>query len=310
MATLPLTALRTFEAVARTGSFQAAAKALFVSQSAISHQIRHLEDWLDQRLFERKGNCTLLLPHGEELAQTLTQSFADMEAACQRARLSGAQQPLIIAAIPSVAMCWLIPRLSDFHAAHPEVDLRIVYALHGGDIDFRDVHIAFVFADRGPTLPGVSSQPFLPGASVPVCSPALFDRLGPAPKHPADIPKLGLLHDGDASGWQKWLGQAGHETRQTLAGPVYEDFNMLRAAALSGQGVALCAKAMIRPDLDTGRLVALSECTVLDDHDYYLLTGPAATNMMAGQVRAFCDWALAARDLSASSLRISRSAAD
>lgn len=88
MSTPPLTALRTFEAVARLGSFRAAAEALCVTQSAVSHQVRNLEDWLGKPLFEREGNRTRLLPHGLDLANSLSASFKDIEAACQRLRNS------------------------------------------------------------------------------------------------------------------------------------------------------------------------------------------------------------------------------
>lgn len=296
MSNLPLTALRTFEAVARTGSFRAAADLLCVSQSAVSHQVRHLEERLGRRLFERRGNRTELLPHGAELARTLALSFAEIDQACRRASADQAPQPIVIAAIPSIAMCWLIPRLTEFRAAHPGIDLQVIYALHGHQINFRDVHIAFVFAATPPDLPDAEARFFLPGASGPVCSPALLDRPDTTPP-PEALLSLGLLHDGDATGWQRWLSQAGwRDDAGKLPGPVFEDFNLLRAAALSGQGVALCPRAMIRPDLEAGRLVALSDRTVLGDHDYYLLTRSAPPGALSDQILAFRDWALAARD--------------
>jgi LysR family transcriptional regulator, glycine cleavage system transcriptional activator len=148
MSTLPFNALRVFEAVARLGSFRAAAETLFVTQSAVSHQIHNIEKWLGKPLFEREGNRTRLLPHGVELARNLAVSMAEIEAACDRARDSS--QALVIAAIPSVAMCWLIPRLNNFRAAYPKIEVRIVYAMHGRDINFHDNHLAFVFAEEAP----------------------------------------------------------------------------------------------------------------------------------------------------------------
>ena len=112
MTTPPLNALRAFEAVARFGSFKAAADALFVTQSAISHQVRHFEDWLGTPLFEREGNRARLLPHGADLGRALSLSLSEIEAACNRLRAGTASQALVIATIPSVAMCWLIPRLT------------------------------------------------------------------------------------------------------------------------------------------------------------------------------------------------------
>lgn len=296
MAQLPLNALRAFEAAARLGSFNAAAEALFVTQSAISHQIRHLEEWLGAPLFSRGGRRPRILPHGEVLARSLDLSFSEIAAACQRAGESQGPQTLVIAAIPSVAICWLIPRLKAFRAQHPDIEIRVIYAMHGREVDFRDVHLAFVFADGMPAKPGLTAMPFLPGASVPVCSPALADGLGGQLPSAAAILASGLLHDTDATGWQVWLHKAQADVPAQLPGPVFEDFNLLRAAALSGQGIALCPVAMIRDDLDTGRLVQLSSISVLEQFNYYLVSGNPAEPSIRIAMQAFTDWVLASRN--------------
>lgn len=291
----PLTALRAFEAVARFGSFRAAADALCVTQSAVSHQIRNVEDWLGQPLFEREGNRTRLLPHAMDLAHSLSLSFTEIEAACQRARSQSTGQALVIAAIPSIAMCWLIPRLSRFRAAHPDIETRIVYALHGQDINFQDVHLAFVFSKGAPRVSNVKSQFFLGGESVPVCSPALLRGSGGRAQTDQDILRLGLLHDGDASGWAGWMQRRDTSDTAVFTGATFEDFNLLRAAALSGQGAALCPLAMVQADLDMGRLVQLSERTTTDGFDYYLLSVTSARQQVNRQAQVFCDWAMAER---------------
>lgn len=294
IATPPLNALRTFESVARLGSFRAAAESLCVSQSAISHQIRNIEEWLGKPLFEREGNRTRLLPHGEDLAQSLSLSFREIEAACLRTRNAG--QPLAIAAIPSMAMCWLIPRLRRFNALHPGIETRVVYALHGHDINFNDIHLAFVFSKGPPQIPNVDSQYFLSGQSVPVCSPALLKNFGRKPLTGQDFVQLGLLHDGDASGWKEWLAGQDIDTRAVAAGAAFEDFNLLRAAALSGQGVALCPLAMVQPDLASGALVQLSNQMTPDIYNYYLLSTISSNPQMTQHAKAFRNWALAERD--------------
>ncbi|MDO5703547.1 MAG: LysR substrate-binding domain-containing protein [Paracoccus sp. (in: a-proteobacteria)] len=296
MADLPsLNALRAFEAVVRTGSFRAAAESLFVTQSAVSHQIKQLEEWFGTPLFAREGNRTQPLPHAKELARALSLSFAEMKSACHRVRNHKISQPLEVAAIPSVAVCWLIPRLARFRTLHPDIDIRIIYAIHGRDVTFRDADFAFVFSRGRPTVPDMEVKPFLPGDSVPVCSPLLAIRR--APGDPAQtIPALGLLHDTDLSGWQAWLTLAGAADCQTPPGPVFEDFNLLRAAVLSGQGVALCPMSMIRPDLEAGHLVCLSELTVISEWGYFLLQKPAAEQNEKS--RAFGEWIMAERDRS------------
>ena len=299
MTSLPLNALRAFEAVASLGSFRAAAEALFVTQSAVSHQIKNVEEWLGRSLFEREGNRTRLLPHGADLARSLAGSLAEIEAACNRAR--NISQPLVIAAIPSVAMCWLIPRLSRFRTAHPEVEIRIVYAMHGREINFHDVHLAFVFAKQAPSGPMIDAQFYLAGQSVPVCSPSRLAHLGHAPETVTDFLTLGLLHDGTPTGWTNWLSGVGgglpdQASAASFDGTTFEDFNLLRAAALSGQGVALCPKAMIQPDLKSGGLVQISQRVQDDGYNYYLLSSTSVAPLVNRQAQVFLDWAMAERD--------------
>lgn len=289
----PLNALRAFEAVARLGSFRAAADVLCVTQSAVSHQVRNLEEWLGKPLFEREGNRARLLPHGRDLAHSLSSSLKEIDAACQRTRSSS--QALVIAAIPSIAMCWLIPRLSRFRAAHPQVETRIVYAFHGHQINFHDVHLAFVFSRGEPSMPNVDSLYFLSGQCVPVCSPALLHSLGRKPQTDADILRLGLLHDGDSAGWKNWLQGCESNRQAADNGATFEDFNLLRAAALSGQGVALCPLAMVQSDIDSGSLVQISDRITTDGFDYYLLSAITASPEVTRQAQVFRDWAIAER---------------
>lgn len=265
----PLNALRVLEAVARTGSYRAAAAALFVTQPAISHQIKNLEQWLGLPLFDRTGRTPKLLPRGAALAQDLTAAFDEINAACRRARLSISDSALVIAVIPSVAICWLIPRLRRFREKHPDIHLRVIYAHHGHEIDFASTDLAFTFSDSYPDAPGTSSEVFLSGRSVPVASPVLIESI-PANLSMEWLLKIGFLHDTDLSGWQTWLRRAGEPVPDQMPGGIFEDFNLLRAAALAGQGVALCSLAMIQPDLAAGRLIQLSDISVLEDFDYYL----------------------------------------
>jgi LysR family transcriptional regulator, glycine cleavage system transcriptional activator len=295
MGILPLNALRAFEAVARLGSFKAAADSLFVTQSAISHHVYKVEKWLGKPLFLREGNRTRLLADGSELARSLSVSFYEIETACRRARSSEPNSALVIAAIPSVAMCWLIPRLNRFRADHPEIQIRIVYAMHGRDINFDDVHVAFVFAPQAPQIVGIQSEFFLSGDSAPVCSPSLLQRLGLSKLSSRDIVKLGLLHDGETAGWKIWLNRMGEGTDDIIPGASFEDFNLLRAAVLSGQGVALSPLTMVEADLKSLSLVQLSEQTISYGSDYYLLSTAIAPPLLAQQIRVFREWAIKQR---------------
>ncbi len=276
MSQLPLNALRVFESVVRHGSFRAAADELCVSQSAVSHQIRHLEQWFDAPLFDRSGSRPQALQRAEELADTLRHSLAEIERACERARprTSGAAD-LVIAAIPSVAVCWLIPQLSDFRQQYPDVTIRIIYAFHGQTLDLSDLDFAFIYADGEPRIPATRATCLLPGASVPVCSPSVAATLRGQDILTAD--NISFLHDSDTLGWQQWFRRAAAQERE-LPGAVFEDFNLLRAAALAGQGVALCPPAMLQDDLNCGRLVQLSNIMVKESWNYYLLEPTSSLN--------------------------------
>jgi DNA-binding transcriptional LysR family regulator len=283
---LPLGALRAFEAVARHGSFSRAADELCVTQSAVSHQVRGLESWFGAPLFERSGNRAALKPHAAELALALTRSLGEIDTACRKAHRAGGPRALTVAAIPSVAVCWLVPRLPAFRALSPETAVRLVYAIHGQPIDFRDVDLAVVFAIEPPAPEGMAVTRFLPGVTAPVCAPHLGDR----PVSGAGMLCAGLLHDTDETGWRAWLDAAGAPHVGVAAGPVFEDFSLLRAAALAGQGVALCPLAIIADDLREGRLVRLSERTIRSECAYYIVTRRASDQSPV--VDRFRDWLL------------------
>lgn len=291
----PLNALRAFEAVVRTGSFNAAAHSLCVTQSAVSHQVRNLEDWLGVALFDRSAGRPRLLPRGEELARSLGQSFGEIRSACQRAREAAPEHPLVIATIPSIAICWLIPRLSRFRARHPELNLSLIYAMPGLEPDFSTTHFGFVFGNRQPSFPGARAEIFLSGTSAPVCSPALLPALEGETPLAERIRNAGLLHDTDTSAWRAWFARAEGRSSPPASGPVFEDFNMLRAAALAGQGVALCPLSVIRQDLEAGHLIQLSDLTVQENYNYYLLRATSLPPELEQGAQAFHDWALETR---------------
>jgi DNA-binding transcriptional LysR family regulator len=165
----------------------------------------------------------------------------------------------------------------------------MVYAFHGQDVDFSQIDLAFVFTDKVPDSPGFHTQLFQPGTSVPVCSPALHDTLDTAQLADAMI-DAGLLHDSNVEGWTDWLRQSNHETSLTVKGPVFEDFTLLRAAALAGQGIALCPLALIGTDLASKRLVQLSDKAVNYNYNYYLMKRETSHPETATAREYFAAW--------------------
>ncbi|TIV11958.1 MAG: LysR family transcriptional regulator, partial [Mesorhizobium sp.] len=125
---LPLNAIRAFEATARHLSFSAAGEELHVTHPAISHQIRRLEEWLGVALFHRDARKVRLTEAGLILQASASAALAELGATCRRIRRSAAQASLSVGCIPSIASRWLVPRLSDFTARHPEIAIRVAYA--------------------------------------------------------------------------------------------------------------------------------------------------------------------------------------
>jgi LysR family glycine cleavage system transcriptional activator len=263
-----LNALRCFEAAARSGSFSRAAVELNVTQSAVSHQIRQLEQWFGATLFERQGRQTVPTARGEELARSLAEAFDIMAVACKRLVESRAGPQLTIASLPSIATFWLIPRLSKFIADHPEIAVKVVYAFHGQRIDFNGCDIAILWG-RG-DWEDCQITRFLDGDTVAVCNPIYLEREGPFAT-PRDLIGKPLLHDTNRADWQAWMRAALIRSPEPAPGPVYEDFNLLRAAALAGQGIALCPRAAISDDFAAGRLVQLFDVAIKQDHGYHML---------------------------------------
>jgi LysR family transcriptional regulator, glycine cleavage system transcriptional activator len=284
---VPLNALRVFEAVARLGSFTRAAEELFITQSAVSHQVKALEDWMGEALFDRTRRLPKLLPKAQALAQVLASAFRDIDSACRRLRASDTDKQLVVAVIPSVATCWLIPRLAEFRGQHPDIGFRIVYAIHGHEPDDEGVDLTIVYAAEKRL--GANITPFLDGTAAPVCSTSFAARYE-STANAQTIARMPLLHDTDFSGWRQWCRKAGVTTPDLEQSLVFEDFNLLRAATLAGQGISLCPLKLIEDDLQSGRLVQLSDTTVSEHSGYYIRQSITAPTV---ERQRFLDWLLA-----------------
>lgn len=271
MRALPLNALRVFDAVFRHRSFHAASVELNVTPSAISHQMRALEDWLGLRLIERGNKQLKFGANAVALASTVHLAFSDIAVACESLRKKSVKPQLTVAVIPSVAICWLIPRLQTFRNQFPHVELKIMYAIFGQKLNYDEIDLAIVYAQEPPVVKDFETVFFLSGASVPVCSQSFLQRL-PDQSALQGVTQDMLLHDTDTSGWKEWFGQTYPERLEgDNAEIVFEDFNLLRVATLAGQGVALCPPDLIQDDLVSGRLVKLSDRLINTQFDYFII---------------------------------------
>ncbi|TGQ09968.1 MULTISPECIES: LysR substrate-binding domain-containing protein [unclassified Mesorhizobium] len=263
---LPLNAIRAFEATARHLSFSAAGEELHVTHPAISHQIRRLEEWLGVALFHRDARKVRLTEAGLILQASASAALTELSATCRRIRRNAAQASLSVGCIPSIASRWLVPRLSDFTARHPEIAIRVAYAKAEDRLEDDNDILITLGADPSPH---VTSLKLFSRISRPACSPHYLARKGRL-ETVAAIGAADLLHDETRQGWQEWFSKARIEGRDVGSGPVFADFNILATAVIAGHGVALCPVEVFREELRRGDLVVLSDISTDDDKGYFL----------------------------------------
>lgn len=283
----PLNALRAFEAAARHLSFTKAADELHVTQAAISHQVKGLEDHLGVKLFRRLTRSLLLTEEGKALLPELRTAFDQMAHAVQRVRIRGGQQTLNISTMTTFAMSWLVPRLPNFQAAHPEIEVRISTTQRLVDFAREDVDLATRYG-FGP-WPGLAAHKLFDDVLTPLCSPALAAKL----KRPEDLRGVTLLHEHpEPSDWTFWCAKFGVDGIDGRKGPRFDSTRIAVQAAIGGLGVAIGAPNVLIEELATGRLVQPFPEMVVGNGKAFWLVYPE-TSADQPKVRAFRDWILA-----------------
>ena len=284
----PLNALRAFEAAARHLSFTAAASELNVTQAAISHQIKALEERLGLKLFRRVGRNLLLSDAAQAYLPEIAAAFDRIAGATRRLHQYEAAGVLSATVLPSFAAKWLLPRLGRFRAAHPEIDLRISSSVETVDLMREDFDIA-LRAGSG-DYPGMRADAILSESFFPVCSPALL--AGPLPLRAADdLRHHTLLHDEPRDLWQLWFKMVGIADIDATRGPGFSDSGMLIWAAIEGQGVAIAKGTLAADDLRAGRLVRPFDQSMPADFSYWLVCPEASADRP--KIVAFREWLLA-----------------
>lgn len=252
---LPLTALRSFEVAARHRSFTQAAAELFISQAAISRQVRELEGLIGQPLFERRHRAVVLTAAGEELRLLLTTSFDSIGDCLDRLRHTEEQPALIISCEPSFASCWLMPNLADFQRRYPGIDLDIDTDRRFYEFRGRDPAIAIRHSETQSRWPRVESRPLFTTRLTPVLSPSLLPDGDPLLR-PEQLLAYPLVHEERRDVWGQWFAAAGIAAPATAQrGLVYAEGGLTLQAALRGQGVALTDERLASDALARGELI-------------------------------------------------------
>lgn len=283
-----LNGLRAFEAAARHQSFTRAADELSVTQTAISHQIKRLEEQLGQRLFIRRNRRLLLTEAAQELLPAVRTAFDGLNTAVEQLSRSDRSGSLTVSTVISFTTKWLVPRLAGFQAAYPEIDVRITASADLVDFNRDDVDMAIRYGHGD--WPGLRVDRLISEDVFPVCSPILMQGSTPLLR-PEDLANQTLLHvTSYQEDWQVWLTAAGVDGVDFRRGVSFDLAFPALQAAIDGVGVALGRSTMVEADIAAGRLVVPFDVTLPLQAAYYVVSPEETADRP--KVKAFRDWLL------------------
>ena len=277
----PLHTLPAFESAARLGSFLAAAEALHLTPSAISHRIKQLEEHLGQPLFERRHRAVVLTAAGRRYLAVVREALLRLDEASAVLR-APSRERLRISAAPALGSKWLVARVAEYQQRHPDLEFTLGTATGLGPLLNGEADLGLRYGEE--EWPGLLAWKLFEERVFPVCSPALVAGL----QTPADLDYVRLLRHPLLS-WSRWFAAAGLRRPEPASGPTYEDALLMLEAAVAGHGVALMAATLAQPYLDEGRLVRpfAEDCP---DRSFYIVAPPAVQEKPA--IMDFIRWLL------------------
>jgi LysR family glycine cleavage system transcriptional activator len=283
----PLAAVRVFEAAARHQNFTRAAEELGMTQAAVSYQIRQLEDRVGAPLFVRQPRLVVLTALGQRLAGPVAKALADIgmvfHEICEQN-----QMVLTISALQTMAITWLSPRLAQFHAENPQLEVGVKTSEHLVDFATESVDLALRYGEGA--WPGLAADKLFACHYAPLCSPELRESL--QLRVPADLLRAPLLSANDPW-WKRWFDDVGIKDAQ-LGGRSTMTLQMQAMsiqAALRGHGVAMAIPELFAYDIAAGKLVFAIDHVVRDERAYWVVYPEERARER--KIRLFRDWALA-----------------
>lgn len=287
LASIPLSAIRVFEAAARLKSFTRAAEELGITQAAVSWQVKALERRLAQPLFRRLPREVALTPAGERLARAASDAVGLLRTALNDLTETG-EGVLAISTLQSLATQWLAPRLGGFQLAHPNIAVRLETSSRVIDLTREPIDLAL----RGGSgdWPGLETHRMFSSQGTPVCTPGLRDRLGglARPEDLLEAPRIG--NEGE---WAEWFEAAGVEPPKARSGGLRLEADLQAievASAIAGQGVALASPILFADEIARGQLVRLFDTVIHFGRGYWLAY--PAERRRSPKIAAFRDWLL------------------
>ena len=279
---LPLNALRGFESTARLGSVSGAAQELGVSHSAISHQIRKLEEILRTSLFNRQQRPLGLTAKGRLLLTGVSDSFDGLTRATASVGNEGLEGDLTVSCVPGLGSNWFVPLLGKFLSSYTGLNVHVRTEFWHQSVSYDQVDLAITYGSAehvGRRVVRLGQSEFFP-----VCSPRNIKKLA----KPADLTGLTLLHDHSDETWSRWMLEAGIESIDEHRNVYFDSAHMALEAARAGDGIAMGDHPTVQKDLNEGRLVRLFDHAIPAIHPYYIVTPPS--ELMKPAARALETW--------------------
>lgn len=286
----PLHLLTGFEASARHLSFTKAAAELALSQSAVSKQVKALEEHMGCVLFERLTRSLVLTPEGHRLYGTTREMLDQLDQAANRLRPASIARQVSLATSSGFASLWLIPRLASFRALHPDIDVRISASPAIVNLEQHRLDLSIRFCT--PAAAPLGAVRLFTHSTLPVCAPALLDKA--RLRQPSDLKDHVLLHASFSTehkayvGWDTWLTALGLGDLRPGGSLYFNHYELAIQAALQGQGVALGIDTLVADLIRDAHLVAPFPRSLAESRNCYLVSSVAASRR--SEVEAFIGW--------------------
>jgi LysR family glycine cleavage system transcriptional activator len=292
-----LAALRGFEAAARLGSFSKAALELNMTQSAVSHQIKSLEESLGQPLFKRINRSVQLTDAGIDFQQAVAASLEVLAGGIKRLDVYKKPGSVVISCSVGFAGKWLVPRLPLLRKAHPEIEPWILPLAPAVDLDSAEVDLVISYGEA--SWPGAAVERMFGDAVTPLCSPGLIAGRAISLADVADYP---LLHDERREDWRAWFDAAGMGEVNAISGPNFGDFGLSLDAAAAGQGIVLGNLVLAEGMIGDNKLIQFHDLCLQTAAVHRLVYNPIHLRRPA--VEQFRQWLMAEAAISEVSLAV------
>lgn len=280
-----MTALRMLNAVSRLGNMHKAAEALCVTPSAVSHQLRKLEQTLGVKLLNRNGRRVELTSAGNRYVQEIRKALEIVERANLPLGQSEPYGPLRINCASGLGGFWLTQHIGEFLDLYPNVDIEVTSTTDRIDILGDEIDFSILYGDG--SWPGLYVQHLFTPRSFPVCAPALIERHGRI-KNPEDLAAFPLIHHRNHSDWVVWLSAATKKSVQLGKGMVFSDVAHSISAAIAGNGIAIGDDILTDKALKEGLLVRPFETEIKGPQAYYIVG--QNDRMQRGITRIAAEW--------------------